>query len=172
MSPLHHKHCVYSFLQHKSAEFNARLMGVEIPEVSDLTKGWNEHGIIAIARDEVNRAFNEVPLTSDAEKRLYIPNPPTTLKCQTVSPAPSLTGIAMNRLPHGMRDNLPQGTKIEVLEIKESLPKAVQDDLHTILWNAVSTQCPPVHTTLVTKVVNKPLNTRADYAVQPTVQAQ
>jgi len=134
------KHCVYS-LQHKSAEFNAKLMGVQIPELSDLTKGWKEHDIIAMARDEVNGAFSEVPITSDAEKRFWIPSPPTTLKCQAVSPAPTLTGIAMNRLPHSMRENLPQGTKIEVLEIKESLPKAVKDDLHNILWNAVSTQC-------------------------------
>ena len=129
---------MFILLQHKSAEFNAKLMGVQIPELSDLTKGWNEHEIIAMAREEVNRSFKEVPITSDAEKRLWIPSPPLTLKCQVVSPAPTLTGNAMNRLPHSMRENLPQGTKIEVLEIKESLPKAVKDDLHNILWNAVS----------------------------------
>ena len=121
----------------KATEFTAKLMGVPVPDNSHLTRGWKEHPVVKMGREEVNNRFSEMPHGPESEKRLGIPQPPSAMKSQTVSAEETLTGAEMNKLPQALRTEIPQGAKIETLELKAKLPKAVEDESAGILWNAV-----------------------------------
>ena len=43
----------------------------------------------------------------------------------------------MSKLPHALRSEIPAGAKIETVELKSKLPRAVEEETSVILWNAV-----------------------------------
>ena len=123
----------------KQSEFAAKVMGLDLPDTNHLNKGWQEHPVIRMGRDEVNMRFQDMPHGPESEKRMGIP--PPTLSAKTLAPtaAENLLGTEMHRLPHGMRADIPQGAKIESIENKSKLPKQVEDEAAGLLWGMVRT---------------------------------
>ena len=120
----------------KQSEFTAKLMGLQLPE-AQLNRGWTEHPVIQLGREEVNNRFSEMPFNNESEKRMGIPQPTQALKSLAPTAAETLLGADMHRLPHALRQDLPQGAKIESLENKSKLPKQVEDEIPGLLWAMV-----------------------------------
>ena len=124
-------------LKTKQSEFTAKLMGLQLPDTNHLNRGWNEHPAVRMGREEVNTRFAEMAFGADSEKRMGIPQPTQALKSLAPTAAETLQGTDMNRLPHPMRPDLPQGAKIESIDIKSKLPKQVEDEIPALLWGMV-----------------------------------
>ena len=120
----------------KAMEFSARLMGVAIPE-TNANKAWKEHPIIKMSREEVNSRFADMQFGAEAEKRLGCPPPAQAAKIQTMAASETLSGTEMSRLPHSLRTEIPAGAKIETVEVKSKLPRVVEEEMSTLLWNSV-----------------------------------
>ena len=123
----------------KQTEFAAKVMGLTLPDTTHLNRGWLEHPVVKLARDEVNMRFADMPQGQESEKRMGIPLPTVISKSITPTAADTLQGTDMHRLPHSMRTELPQGAKIESLENKSKLPKQVEEEASGILWGMVRT---------------------------------
>ena len=121
----------------KSLEFSAKLMGLPAPDTSGHFKTWNEHPIIQMSREEVNNRFADMPFGPESEKRLGIPTPAQAAKVQTTAAAPTLSGAEMTKLPHQLRTEIPNGAKIETVELKSKIPRAVEEESSTMMWNSV-----------------------------------
>ena len=121
----------------KAMEFSAKLMGLPIPEVANQVKAWTEHPILKLSREEVNSRFSEMPYGLDSEKRLGCPPPSLAAKVQTIAATDTLSGADMGKLPHGLRTEIPKGAKIETVELKSKLPRAVEEESSALLWNSV-----------------------------------
>ena len=121
----------------KSLEFSARVMGIPPPDNSSQVKGWTEHPIIRLGREEVNARFADMPQNQDSEKRLGCPLPAQPNKLLTTVAAETLAGTEMHKLPHSLRSEIPMGAKIETVDPKAKLPKQVEDEAPGVLWNAV-----------------------------------
>ena len=119
----------------KAAEFSARLMGLPLPET--VNRAWTEHPIIKMGREEVNNRFSDMPFGAESEKRLGCPPPAQAAKVQTTAASETLCGVEMSKLPHALRSEIPAGAKIETVELKSKLPRAVEEETSVILWNAV-----------------------------------
>ena len=123
----------------KQTEFAAKVMGLTLPDTTHLNRGWLEHPVVKLAREEVNTRFADMPYGQESEKRMGIPPPTVISKSITPTAAETLQGTDMHRLPHSMRNELPQGAKIESLENKSKLPKQVEEETNGILWGMVRT---------------------------------
>ena len=121
----------------KAIEFSARLMGLAPPEAPNQVKAWKEHPIIRMSREEVNNRFMDMPFGAESEKRLGCPPPAQAAKVQTTAASDTLSGTDMSKLPHSLRSEIPAGAKIETVELKSKLPRAVEDETSGILWNSV-----------------------------------
>ena len=121
----------------KAMEFSAKLMGLPAPEQTSHIKAWTEHPILQLSREEVNSRFSEMPYGLDSEKRLGCPPPSVAAKIQTTAAAETLSGADMSRLPHALRTEIPKGAKIETVEMKSKLPRAVEEESTALLWNSV-----------------------------------
>ena len=128
---------VRSTTKSKSMEFNAKLMGLSMPDLSSQNKAWKEHPIIKLGREEVNSKFSEMVFGPESEKRMGCPPPAQPAKMQTVAAADTLSGSEMTKLPHVLRTEIPAGAKIETVEIKSKLPRVVEEESTAILWNSV-----------------------------------
>ena len=78
-----------------------------------------------------------MPYGLDSEKRLGCPPPSVAAKIQTTAAAETLSGADMSRLPHALRTEIPKGAKIETVEMKSKLPRAVEEESTALLWNSV-----------------------------------
>ena len=121
----------------KQSEFTARVVGLSLPDTTHLNRGWTEHPVIAMGREEVNARFQDMPFGQESEKRMGIPPPAQVSKALTPTAACTLQGTEMHRLPHNMRGDLPQGAKIESIENKSKLPKQVEDETAGLTWGMV-----------------------------------
>ena len=124
-------------LKAKQSEFTAKLMGLQLPETNHLNKGWTEHPAVRMGREEVNTRFSEMAFGPESEKRMGIPTPSQAMKTLAPTAADTLQGTEMHRLPHAMRQDLPQGAMIESIENKSKLPKQVEDEIPGLLWGMV-----------------------------------
>lgn len=120
----------------KAMEFTARLMGLPPPD-STQNRAWTEHPVIKMSREEVNNRFIDMPFGPESEKRMGCPPPAQAAKIQTTAAADTLQGTEMSKLPHALRSEIPSGAKIETVELKSKLPRAVEEETSTLLWNSV-----------------------------------
>ena len=120
----------------KAMEFSARLMGVALPE-TNVNRAWKEHPIIRMSRQEVNDRFADMPFGAESEKRMGCPPPAQAAKIQTTAASDTLTGTEMSKLPHSLRNEIPAGAKIETVEVKSKIPRVVEEEMSTLMWNSV-----------------------------------
>ena len=128
---------VKSTSKSKAMEFQAKLMGLPMPDMTSQHKAWKEHPLIQLGREEVNTKFSEMPFGPDSEKRLGCPPPSQAAKVQTTAAAETLCGADMTKLPHSLRAEIPAGAKIETVELKSKLPRVVEEETNQMLWNVV-----------------------------------